>query len=100
MYCVELYVDFMRDERAFPPVTITNCRDEIGHFLTTVCRAAKAFDAVTLHDVDNYLAYQGNHGWPGRRYTLLRARVAISCGPLEGNETVCTFHFSVYSTRS
>jgi site-specific recombinase XerD len=60
---VEHYVDFMRDQRGLSPVTITNCRDEIGHFLTRVCRTDKALDAVTLHDVGDYLAYQGNHGW-------------------------------------
>lgn len=60
---VEHYVDFMREQRGLSPVTITNCRDEICHFLTMVCRADKALDSVTLHDVDDYLAYQGNHGW-------------------------------------
>jgi site-specific recombinase XerD len=60
---VEHYVDFMRDQRGLSPATISNCRDEIGHFLATVCRPDKALDAVTIHDVDAYLAYQGNHGW-------------------------------------
>lgn len=60
---VEQYADFMRDQRGLSPVTVTNCRDEIAHFLATVCHPDKALDAVTLRDVDGYLAYQGNHGW-------------------------------------
>ena len=60
---VEHYVDFMRDQRGLSPVTISNCRDEIGLFLAAVCHPDKALDAITLHDVDAYLVYQGNHGW-------------------------------------
>jgi site-specific recombinase XerD len=28
-----------------------------------VCRPDRALDALTIHDVDTYLAYQGNRGW-------------------------------------
>ena len=58
---VEHYVDFMRDQRGLSPATISNCRDQIGHFLATVCRPDKELDALTIHDVDAYLAYQSNH---------------------------------------
>ncbi|AXE96824.1 integrase [Paraburkholderia terricola] len=60
---VEHYVDFMRDQRGLSSATISTCRDEIGHFLAMVCRPDKALDALTIHDVDTYLAYQGNRGW-------------------------------------
>jgi len=60
---VEHYADFMRDQRGLSPATISTCRDEIGHFLAMVCRPDSALDALTIHDVDTYLAYQGNRGW-------------------------------------
>ena len=55
---VEHYVDFMRDQRGLSPVTISNCRDEIGHFLATVCHPDKALDAVTIHDVRDLVKNQ------------------------------------------
>jgi len=57
------YVDFMRDQRGLSPVTITNCSSEIAHFLSTISHTEKTLAAVTLHDIDSYLTYQGNHGW-------------------------------------
>lgn len=60
---VEHYVDFMRDQRGLSPVTISNCRSEIESFLSTVWHRDTTLDCVTIHDIDAYLAHQGNHGW-------------------------------------
>ena len=53
----------MRDQRGLSPVTISNSRSEIDNFLSTVWHPDTTLDAVTIHDIDTYLAYQGNHGW-------------------------------------
>jgi site-specific recombinase XerD len=60
---IEHYADFMRDQRGLSPVTISNCCGEIVNFLSTVWHPDATLDAVTIHDIDAYLAYQGNHGW-------------------------------------
>lgn len=60
---VEQYADFMRDQRGLSPVTISNSRGEIENFLSTVWHPETTLDAPTIHDIDTYLAYQGNHGW-------------------------------------
>ena len=60
---VEHYADFMRDQRGLSPVTISNTRSEIDSFLSMVWHPDTTLDAVTIHDIDTYLAYQGNHGW-------------------------------------
>lgn len=60
---VSQYVDFIRDQRGLSCATISNCRDEIRHFLAAVWQSDMALDAVTIHDIDEYLAYQGKHGW-------------------------------------
>ncbi len=60
---IEQYADFMRDQRGLSPVTILNCRSEIDSFLSTVWHPDTKLNDVTIHDIDAYLAYQGNHGW-------------------------------------
>ena len=60
---IERYADFMRDQRGLSPVTISNSRSEIDNFLSTVWHPDTMLDAVTVHDIDTYLEYQGNHGW-------------------------------------
>lgn len=60
---IEHYADFMRDQRGLSPVTISNCSSEIVNFLSTVWHPDTTLDAITIHDIDAYLAYQGNHGW-------------------------------------
>jgi Site-specific recombinase XerD len=53
----------MRDQRGLSPVTIANYRSEIDHFLSTVWHPDAKLNGITIHDIDAYLAYQGNHGW-------------------------------------
>ncbi len=60
---IEQYADFMRDQRGLSPVTIANYRSEIDHFLSTVWHPDAKLNGITIHDIDAYLAYQGNHGW-------------------------------------
>lgn len=60
---IEHFAEFMRSQRGLSPVTISNYRGEIAHFLLTVWRPDMSLDAVTIHDIDAYLAYQGKHGW-------------------------------------
>lgn len=60
---VEHFADFMRNQRGLAPATISNYCGEITHFLAAVWRPDMLLDAVTIHDVDTYLAYQGKHGW-------------------------------------
>lgn len=60
---IEAFADFMRDQRGLSPVTISNYRDEIANFLATVWHPETTLDAISVKDIDAYLAYQGNHGW-------------------------------------
>lgn len=60
---IDDYVEFMRDQRGLSPATISNARSEIVHFLSTIWHIGTTLEAVTIHDVDAYLAYQGSRGW-------------------------------------
>jgi site-specific recombinase XerD len=60
---VERYVDFMRDQRGLSPVTIANRYSELTNFLSKVWRLETTIDAITIQDIDTYLANQGNQGW-------------------------------------
>lgn len=60
---IEHYVDFMRDQQGLSPITISNRSDEIFHFLSMVWRPGTTLEAITIQDIDAYLAHQGHHGW-------------------------------------
>jgi site-specific recombinase XerD len=65
---IDDFARFMRDQRGLSPVTIKNYTDGIAHFLGSVWRPEIALNAISIKDVDVYLAHQGNHGW--RRASL------------------------------
>ena len=61
---VDEFVNFMRDERGLSPVTIATHRRQVMNFLESVWRPGAALSALSVRDVDAYLADQGsNHGW-------------------------------------
>jgi site-specific recombinase XerD len=60
---IDDYARFMSDQRGLSPVTIKNYCEEIANFLAIVWRPDISLRAITIKDVDVYLAYQGNHGW-------------------------------------
>jgi site-specific recombinase XerD len=57
------FVRFMRDERGLSPATITFRREQVTCFLSTICGSAASLSAITINDVDAYLADRGSHGW-------------------------------------
>lgn len=60
---VDHYVDFMRDQRGLSPVTISNRSSELTIFLSMIWQSETTIDAITIQDIDAYLAYRGNRGW-------------------------------------
>jgi site-specific recombinase XerD len=62
------FVNFMRDERGLSPVTITTRDQQITNFLEVIWRPGISLSAISVKDVDAYLAHQGNQGW--RRASL------------------------------
>jgi site-specific recombinase XerD len=70
--CLSNYLDnfvkFMRDERGLSPATITFRYEQILIFSSSV---NKSLNAISIHDVDNYLALMGRHGWSRRSLRTL-----------------------------
>lgn len=60
---VAKFVDFMAEERGLSPATITFRRERIIHFLESVWRPEGSMNAITIQDVDAYMAGQGRRGW-------------------------------------
>jgi site-specific recombinase XerD len=60
---VDDFVCFMRDERGLSPVTIITRRLQVTNFLEAVWRPGISLSAISIQDVDTYLAHQGNQGW-------------------------------------
>ena len=63
---VDNFVKFMRDERGLSPATITFRREQVTNFLSAVCGSKVSLSAISINDVDVYLAHRGNHGWSRR----------------------------------
>jgi site-specific recombinase XerD len=57
------FVNFMRDERGLSPVTITTRYQQVANFLAATWRPGIPLSAISVKDVDAYLAHQGNQGW-------------------------------------
>jgi site-specific recombinase XerD len=57
------FVRYMRDERGLSPVTIATRYQQVTNFLEAIWRPGIALSAISVKDVDTYLAHQGNQGW-------------------------------------
>lgn len=60
---VDEFVSFMRDERGLSPVTIATCRQQVTNFFAATWSPGISLSALSVKDVDTYLAHQGNQGW-------------------------------------
>lgn len=60
---VDDFICFMRDERGLSPITIATRRLQVTNFLEAVWRPGISLSAISIQDVDTYLARQGNQGW-------------------------------------
>lgn len=60
---VDKFILFMRDERGLSPVTISTRERQVTNFFKAVWRPGISLHEVSVQDVDNYLALQGNQGW-------------------------------------
>ena len=60
---VDEFVNFMRDERGFSPVTIATRYQQVTNFLESAWCPGLSLSAISVKDVDNYLGYKGNQGW-------------------------------------
>lgn len=60
---VDEYVCFLQDERGLSPVTIATRYQQIMNFLEAVWHPEMTLTTLSVKDVDDYLAHQGNHGW-------------------------------------
>lgn len=71
---IDKFKKFMRDERGLSSVTITfNC-EKVTNFVRFVGPDKSSLNDISIHDVDAYLAHQGNHGWSRRSlHTLANA---------------------------
>jgi site-specific recombinase XerD len=63
---VDAFVKFMHDERGLSPATITFRSEQVTAFLSAICGPTVSLSAISTNDVDDYLAYRGNHGWSRR----------------------------------
>ncbi|NQZ11842.1 MAG: site-specific integrase, partial [Algicola sp.] len=68
---VEDFAEFMRDERGLSAATITFRNDQILTFLSSISSSINSLNAISINDVDNYLAHQGRHGWSRRSLRTL-----------------------------
>lgn len=60
---IDNFVMFMRDERGLSPATIMFRSEQVRNFLSAVCIPEVSLSAITINDVDAYLAHRGRHGW-------------------------------------
>ena len=60
---VDDFMRCMRDERGLSPVTITTRYQQLTNFLEATWRPGISLSAISVKDVDAYLAHQGNQGW-------------------------------------
>ena len=60
---VDEFVRFMRDERGLSPVTISTYRQQVTNFLVSIWHPGAALSAISVKDIDAYLAHQGDRGW-------------------------------------
>jgi site-specific recombinase XerD len=60
---VDDFLRFLRDERGLSPVTMTIYRLRLINFFESVWRPAFTLSALSVKDVDIYLADRGNQGW-------------------------------------
>ncbi len=74
---VNEFAHFMRDERGLSPVTITTRYQQVTNFLEAVWRPGISLSAISVKDVDAYLAHQGNQGW--RRTSLHTLASTLRC---------------------
>lgn len=87
---VDSFANFMRNERGLSPATITFRRNQITNFLATTQHHEDSLSAISIQDIDTYMAYQSRHGWSRRSlHTLADAlrsffRYAESQGWIDG----------------
>ncbi len=60
---VDEFVRYMRDERGLSPITIATRYQQVTNFLEAIWRPEMLLNAISVTDVDAYLAHQGNQGW-------------------------------------
>jgi site-specific recombinase XerD len=65
-HLVDDFADFMAEERGLSAATITFRREQVTHFLDTTWPARGALNAISIQDVNAYLARQGERGWSRR----------------------------------
>lgn len=63
---VDDFVNFMAEERGLSAATITFRREQVTHFLGDTWPATGGLNAITIRDVNAYLARQGERGWSRR----------------------------------
>lgn len=68
---VEEFALFMRDERGLSPATSSFRCDALRVFFDSVKETKNTLDAISIKDIDNYLAYRGRHGWSRRSLRTL-----------------------------
>jgi site-specific recombinase XerD len=70
---IEDFAKFMRDERGLSPATITFRHDAVLRFFSSLDCNKNSLDGISIHDVDEYLAHNGRHGWSRRSLRTLAA---------------------------
>ncbi|MFL9966164.1 tyrosine-type recombinase/integrase [Paraburkholderia sediminicola] len=65
-HMVDDFSYFMAEERGLSAATITFRREQVTHFLDMTWPAKGGLNAITIQDVNAYLAQQGNRGWSRR----------------------------------
>lgn len=60
---LEKFIAFMRDERGLSKFTIQFHYEILTKFFVFVARKKVLIKDLSIHDVDAYITYQGNHGW-------------------------------------
>ncbi|MCP4284543.1 MAG: tyrosine-type recombinase/integrase [Gammaproteobacteria bacterium] len=60
---IDKFVRYLRDECGLSPTTIALRNEQVTNFFSSVVDPETSLGAITINDVDTYLAYQGSHGW-------------------------------------
>ncbi len=68
---VEDFSKFMREERGLAPATITFRHDEVLNFLSSIGRSKASLSAISIGEIDTYLAHKGRNGWSRRSLRTL-----------------------------
>jgi site-specific recombinase XerD len=83
---VDNFASFMHDERGLSSVTIATYRQQVTNFLEAIWYPESSLSAISIRDVDAYLAHQGSQGWSRASLHTLASTLRSFFRYAEGNK--------------